>query len=44
MSDDPIVVWPPGTDFQSCSNYGWFDCTWEFQVLQAQGYTACCVY
>lgn len=43
MMNDPIVVWPPGTFFMDCSNFGsYFDCTYYFPDLQSQGAIACC--
>jgi hypothetical protein len=42
--NDPIVVWPPGTFWLSCSNIGpFYDCTNEFPYYAEQGYVVCCM-
>jgi hypothetical protein len=41
--NDPIVVWPPGTFYMSCSNIGpFYDCTNEYPGYAEQGYVVCC--
>lgn len=44
MMNDPIVVWPPGTFYSDCGHIGnYFECTWDYPDLAAQGFTVCCL-
>jgi hypothetical protein len=43
MMNDPIVVWPPGTFYVDCTQYGesYYNCTMEMGFNE-QGIVYCC--
>jgi hypothetical protein len=44
MMNDPILVWPPGTLYTDCNQFGnLYDCSYMHPDLQQQGYVACCL-
>jgi hypothetical protein len=42
MTNDPIVVWPPGTLYTECSQFGeYYDCTYDYW-MNYPGALVCC--
>lgn len=43
MSNEPIIVWPPGSLYGSCDWLGnFYDCSYDYPDYQAMGAVICC--
>lgn len=43
MTNDPIIIWPPGTMYWSCDGFGYYyDCTYNYPQYAEQGAMVCC--
>lgn len=41
--DVPIIIWPDGTFYANCADYGaYYDCTWYYPQVAQSGGTVCC--